>query len=78
MQIFVKVLGGDYDPVSLDVTSTTTISELKYMIETRLGINPSMQRLIFAGKALADDHTIYDYNLQHNNTIILVFALRGD
>ena len=44
---------------------------------TQEGIPPPQQRLIFGGKAMADDKTAEDYNLKAGSIVHLVLALRG-
>ena len=75
MQIKIKNLGGILIP--LDVESGDTVIRLKERIEEKEGIPPEQQRLIFGGKALADEKNIESYNIQAGNTIHLVLALRG-
>jgi len=75
MQIKIKNLGGILIP--LDVETGDTVIRLKERIEEKEGIPPEQQRLIFGGKALADEKKIDFYNIQAGNTIHLVLALRG-
>ncbi|KAI1638151.1 ubiquitin-related domain-containing protein [Biscogniauxia mediterranea] len=63
--------------VTLDVSSTESIENVKGMIETREGIPCAEQRLLFAGKQLNDTCTLVDYNIQKDSTIDLVFRLPG-
>ncbi|GFZ43153.1 Ubiquitin-like protein 1 [Saitozyma sp. JCM 24511] len=53
------------------------IAKVKERVEEKAGIPPVQQRLIFAGKAMADEKTIQDYKIDAGKAIHLVLALRG-
>lgn len=81
LTIFVKTLTGKIYTLE-NIRHNTTIADLKAVIEEQakgdniLPLPADQQRLIFAGKALEDQRTLEDYNIQSNNTIYVVFKLK--
>ncbi|KAL9236138.1 hypothetical protein vseg_010843 [Gypsophila vaccaria] len=73
--IKVKTLTGK--EIEIDIEPNDTIDRVKERVEEKEGIPPVQQRLIYAGKQLADDKTAKDYNIEGGSVLHLVLALRG-
>ena len=63
--------------IVLSVDPTDTVEEVKKCVQDAEGIPVSIQKLIFAGKALEDDYTLSDYNIQNEASLHLLLKLRG-
>jgi len=74
-QIFIKSINGKER--SAEVESSTTIKQIKEIMQDKEGINIEEQRLIFGGKNLEDNRTLADYNIVAENTLHLVLRVRG-
>ncbi|XP_043226565.1 ubiquitin-like protein 4A [Amphibalanus amphitrite] len=56
MQLTVKILQGA--ECQLEVSESATVSMLKTLVESRLGVPRASQKLVFRGKTLQDDDTM--------------------
>ncbi len=69
-QLFIRKLDGTVFPLELEFGET--VAWMKWKIEQQVGIHASYQKLIFAGRELADDRTLADYNIQRESTMHLL------
>ncbi len=74
-QIFVKTLTGQ--TITLDVSDTDKIKDIKNKIQSKQQIPWEQQRLIFSGKELDDEKNILDYDIDKGSTLHLVIRLKG-
>ena len=57
--------------ITVDVLAPNTIDIVKLKIQAKEGIPAGRQRLLLAGKQLEGEHTISDYDIQHQATLPL-------
>lgn len=69
MQLFVDIQ--DDEILNLEVESGDSVYNIKSKIYDAKGISPQLQHLYYNGKALQDDKTLADYNIQKESTVIL-------
>jgi hypothetical protein len=74
MQIFVKTLGGTSIP--LDVSPSTTVTDVKIAVETQGYLPASLMRLNHGGVQL-NSGCISDAGIEEADTLTLLFGIKG-
>lgn len=78
MIVYVKKFTETFvEPYVLTVEPSSTILDLKLMIQEQTPFSADQIRFIWASRGLEDDKTLSDYNIQKGSTIYMVLALRG-
>ena len=75
MQIGVRTLTGKI--IGLSPSPTSTIQDVKIMVEEKSSIPPDQQRLLYAGRELEELMTLADHGVPDHATLHLVLRLRG-
>lgn len=57
--------------IPLNISSATTVDDVKGHIKKMEDIENNLQRLIFNGKQLEDGHPLSDYKITAKNTLYL-------
>ncbi|XP_041856608.1 ubiquitin-like protein 4A [Melanotaenia boesemani] len=76
MILTVKPLQGK--ECSVQVTEDEKVSTVKKLVSERLNIPANQQRLLFKGKALADEHRLSDYSIGPEAKLNLVIRPVGE
>ena len=74
MNILIKHINGS--DITLNVNPTDTVEDVKAMICKKEGIPIDDQKFLFNGKAIENDKTLQDYNIQEGCTIHLLRRLK--
>uniref|UniRef100_A0A4W4DRK7 Ubiquitin-like domain-containing protein n=1 Tax=Electrophorus electricus TaxID=8005 RepID=A0A4W4DRK7_ELEEL len=70
---------GDHGPsVVAQVTENEKVSTVKELVFERLNIPPNQQRLLYKGKALADEYRLSDYSIGPEAKLNLVVRPAGE
>lgn len=75
IQIFIKTLEGRH--LCWRIWKGRRILDLKYKIQNHLDISACKQNLIFSGLSLQDSHSLQDYGIATDSTIVINLRLRG-
>ena len=86
MHILVETLNGKWlrqsylisiGPTAFSVETTSTVADIKSMVQEKEGIAIEAQRILFSGKQLEGSYTLADYNIQEESTLTVALRLRG-
>ncbi|XP_004296383.1 PREDICTED: polyubiquitin-like [Fragaria vesca subsp. vesca] len=72
IQIFVKTWSGK--TITLDVTQSNTVREVKEKIFCKVRVPVMHQSIVFAGKRLQDKRSLSSYNIHKQSTLHMVMA----
>lgn len=76
-KVYVKTLTGKTITLE-DVNASTTIAEVKkHLQDNNIGSPPCQQRIIFAGRELKDNHTLFSYGVKNECELHMLHRLRG-
>jgi ubiquitin len=75
MEVFVKSISGK--TIKLEVKPCDTIDYVTRLIQLKVGVDYKHQRLLYAGKQLESERSLFDYNVKPEATLHLVLRLRG-
>ena len=73
--IYVKGIKGKLCPIRVPLS--TSISDVKKLMQDKVHIPPDKQRLIFQSKQLEDHRCLSDYNVDKDSVLFLVLRLAG-
>ena len=74
-QIFLKTMSGE--TLTVDITGSTTVKEVKQMITEKKGIPANQLKLLYMGREMTDEKTMDDYHIKPQVTIQYVPVLIG-
>ncbi|KAI9294964.1 hypothetical protein K502DRAFT_324574 [Neoconidiobolus thromboides FSU 785] len=66
-----KYLNSNMESMIPNITKTHTILDIKHIIEKKLSIPVSNQRLLLKGRPLGDDKKMFELNIDSNSTVYL-------
>lgn len=74
---FVSVWTVRGEELKINITPSFKVEDLKLLIQDRLKVLCSQQRIIFRGKQLKDARKLDDCGVEHSSSLDLVLRLRG-
>ena len=73
--LYVKTMTGE--TLKFRFEANMAINQVKMLIQDRQGLPPKQQRLMFAGTLLQNGHTLADYDVLPNSTVLVALDMVG-
>jgi ubiquilin len=71
-EITIHIRCSNADKATVQIDTTSTVLDLKELVNAQFNVPASQQRLIYKGRALKDDATIESYGVENEHTVHMI------